>query len=71
MSFRALHPPAILPPIALMKEGRVYVAYSPALDLSASGNTLAGAKKNFETTLRLFLKGRLAGGGPRVEVAPI
>ena len=39
-----------------LKEGRTHIAYSPALDLSASGSTPQKAKENFLTVLRLFIE---------------
>lgn len=49
-------------PVFYLREGRAYIAYTPTLDLSASGTTVARAKKNFETTLRLFLDELIARG---------
>lgn len=49
-------------PVLYLREGRAYIAYTPTLDLSASGTTVARAKKNFETTLRLFLDELIARG---------
>jgi hypothetical protein len=49
-------------PVLYLREGRAYIAYTPALDLSASGTTVSRAKKNFETTLRLFLDELIARG---------
>ena len=42
-------------PVIFLKDRRVFIAYSPAFDLSAHGTTPDRAKKNFETALRLFL----------------
>ena len=49
-------------PVVLLKEGRTFIAYTPALDLSASGSTAERAKKNFETTLRLFTEELVEAG---------
>lgn len=43
-------------PVLFLKERKAYIAYSPALDLSASGSSPARAKKNFQVTLKLFLE---------------
>ena len=43
-------------PVLFLKEKRSVIAYTPALDLSASGSTAEKAKKNFEMTLQLFLE---------------
>ena len=56
MSPKTLHHVALSLPVLFLKEKRIFIAYTPALDLSASGNTTARAKKNFEMTLRLFLE---------------
>jgi hypothetical protein len=42
-------------PVFFLREKRTVIAYAPALDLSASGTSAERAKRNFETTLRLFL----------------
>lgn len=39
-----------------MKEGKVFIAYSPALDLSTHGKSIDEAKKNFAEALGLFLE---------------
>lgn len=54
-------------PVLFLKEKRTFVAYTPALDLSASGSTIAKAKRNFEVTLRLFLE-ELAEAGTVEQV---
>ena len=41
--------------IQVLKEGRLYVAYSPELDLSSCGGSLAKAKQNLMEAVRLFL----------------
>jgi hypothetical protein len=46
---------AVSLPVLFLKEKRSFVAYTPALDLSASGSTVESAKRNFKVTLRLFL----------------
>ena len=34
-------------PVSVLKEGKSFVAYTPALDLSTAGKTLEDAQKNF------------------------
>ncbi len=41
--------------VNFLKEGKYFVAYSPALELSAYGETLEKAKKSFTETLGIFL----------------
>lgn len=41
--------------VFLLKERQKYIAYSPALDLSAAGSSPERARKNFGVTLRLFV----------------
>ncbi len=43
-------------PVIFMKEGKVFIAYTPALDLSAHGRSIDEAKKNFSEVLSLFLE---------------
>lgn len=43
-------------PLLFLKEGKSFIAYSPALDLSASGTTIAKAKKSFEQIITLFFE---------------
>lgn len=40
----------------IFKDGDSYIAYSPALDMSAYGDTQEDAKKSFETTLEISFK---------------
>jgi hypothetical protein len=47
---------AVSLPVLFIKEKRMFIAYTPALDLSASGSTMKYARRNFETSLRLFLE---------------
>jgi len=42
--------------VALFKDGDYYIAYSPALDLSAYGNSEEDAKIDFEEQLDIFIK---------------
>jgi len=42
--------------IQIFKEGRLYVAYAPELDISSCGGTEAKAKKNLLEAVHLFLE---------------
>ena len=59
---------AINLPLVFLKERRTSIAYSPALDLSASGSTPQKAKENFQTTLRLFIEESIEHGTMMEEV---
>lgn len=41
-------------PVSILKEDKQFVAYTPALDLSTSGNTLEEAQKNFNEAVNIF-----------------
>lgn len=41
-------------PVSFLKEADQFVAYTPALDLSTSGNTLEEAKINFTEAVGIF-----------------
>ena len=43
-------------PVSVFKEGKNYVAFTPALDLSTSAPTYEGAKKRFEEAVVIFLE---------------
>ncbi|MBI3256128.1 MAG: type II toxin-antitoxin system HicB family antitoxin [Candidatus Andersenbacteria bacterium] len=43
-------------PVSIFKEGDVFVAHTPALDISTHADTLAEAKKNFEELIGLFFE---------------
>lgn len=43
-------------PVSFFREGRRYVAFSPALDLSTSGKTLAEAERRFDEIARVFFE---------------
>jgi hypothetical protein len=49
-------------PVLFLRERRTYIAYTPVLDLSASGTSIERAKRNFERTLHLFLEDLLERG---------
>lgn len=40
----------------IIKEGKSYIAYSPALDLATHGKSVADAKKSFEEAADLFFE---------------
>ena len=42
--------------VQIFKEGRLYVAYTPELDVSSCAGTQAKAKKNLLEAVRLFLE---------------
>ena len=54
-------------PILVLKEGKSFIAYSPALDLSTCGSTEKEAKKMFEEALQVFLE-ELTEAGTLEEV---
>ena len=56
MSYHAIRQLALKVPVFFLKEKKMFIAYTPALDLSASGSSTAGAKRNFEISLRLFIE---------------
>lgn len=41
-------------PVSIIREGKKYVAYTPALDLSTSANTFEKAKKRFGELVNIF-----------------
>ena len=43
-------------PVSILREGKKYIAYTPALDLSTSGNTFDQAKKRFDEIVHLFFE---------------
>ena len=43
-------------PITIFKEGKSYVAYSPALDLSTSASTYEKAQNRFIDATKLFIE---------------
>ena len=42
--------------VGILKEGKQYVAYCPALELSGYGDSIKDAKKSFETVMAIFLE---------------
>ncbi|MDP3941644.1 MAG: hypothetical protein Q8Q49_05040 [bacterium] len=43
-------------PVSFLKEHKSFVAYTPALDLSTSGDTFEEAQKNFAEAVRIFFE---------------
>ena len=43
-------------PVSILKEGKRFVVYSPALDLSTSGKTYREAKKRFAEIVDIFFE---------------
>lgn len=43
-------------PVSFLREGKRFVAYTPALDLSTSGKTFKEAKQHFEEATALFFE---------------
>ncbi len=43
-------------PVIVLKEGKQFVAYTPALDISTCGDTLEQAHKRFDEAVKLFLE---------------
>jgi predicted RNase H-like HicB family nuclease len=43
-------------PVSFLKESDQFVAYTPALDLSTSGDTLEEAQKNFTEAVGIFFE---------------
>ena len=43
-------------PVLFLKEGEVFVCYTPAFDLAASGDTLEEAKASFDVSCKMILQ---------------
>lgn len=43
-------------PVIYMKEGDLFICYSPAFDLAAHGDSFEDAEKSFAVTLKLFVE---------------
>jgi hypothetical protein len=41
-------------PVSIIKEGKKFIAYSPAIDLSTSGRTYSEVKKRFAEIVDIF-----------------
>lgn len=51
-----LHNLKIQLPVSILKEGKAYIAYSPALDLSTAGATFDEAVKHFDEAVQIFFE---------------
>lgn len=49
-------------PVIIFKEGKKFVAYTPALDLSTCGNTFEQVRKRFAEVVDIFFKETLRMG---------
>ena len=49
-------------PVSILREGRKYIAYTPALDLSTSGKTFAEAKSRFGEMVGIFFEDIISRG---------
>jgi predicted RNase H-like HicB family nuclease len=54
-------------PVSVLREGKYFVAYSPALDLSTSAKTFEEVKKRFTEVVEIFFE-ELLGKGTLGEV---
>ena len=43
-------------PVLIFREGKYFIAYTPALDLSTSGKTYQQVKKRFNEVVNIFLE---------------
>ena len=43
-------------PVSIFREGKNFIAYTPALDLSTTGKTFDQAKKRFEEAVQIFFE---------------
>lgn len=43
-------------PVSILREGKKFIAYTPALDLSTSGESYREAKKRFEEIVEIFFE---------------
>ena len=43
-------------PVSFLREGDLFVAYTPALDLSTAGSSFEEAQKNFEEAVNIFFQ---------------
>ncbi len=49
-------------PVSILREGKVYVVYTSALDLSTSGKTFDEAKNRFDEVVHIFFEEILKKG---------
>lgn len=43
-------------PVTILKEGSIFIAYSPALDLTTQGDSMQDAKRMFAEAAALFIE---------------
>ncbi len=43
-------------PVSILKEGKRFIAYSPALDISTSGKSHAEARRRFTEAVQIFFE---------------
>ena len=43
-------------PVTILKEDKVFVAYSPVLDLSTSGKTFTQVRRRFSEAVQIFFE---------------
>lgn len=51
-----LHNLKIQLPVSVLKEGKAFIAYSPALDLSTAGKSFDEAIKRFDEAVQIFFE---------------
>jgi predicted RNase H-like HicB family nuclease len=49
-------------PVSLIREGKQYIAYTPALDLSTAGKSYQEAKERFAEIVDIFFKELISKG---------
>jgi predicted RNase H-like HicB family nuclease len=49
-------------PVSVLKEGKYFIAYSPALDLSTSASSFEEVKKRFSEVVQIFFEELLEKG---------
>lgn len=49
-------------PVSILKEGKDFIAYSPALDISTAGRTFEEARKRFNEMVKIFFEEILQKG---------
>lgn len=52
---RQLHLKVSLP-ISILKEGKYFIAYTPALDVSTSGSNFEEVKRRFDEVIQIFFE---------------
>jgi len=49
-------------PVAIFREGKYFVAYTPALDLSTSGKSFEEVKRRFDELVKIFFEEIIKNG---------